>query len=332
MEWVYICKRKTLQGEVFMKESCPLYQTQNGMMYQGSAEEILRSKWFKPLQNKINLIFTSPPFPLKKKKAYGNLNGKPYVDWLAGFAEIFNELLAKDGSLVIELGNSWMQGIPEMSTESLQALMELKKRGNYHLCQEFIWHNPSALPSPAEWVNIKRIRVKNTFSRIWWLSKSPYPKADNRSVLQEYSPAMKKLIENKKYDSGKRPSGYKIGEKSFLRDNKGAIPSNVLYISNTISTDPYLEYCKKNKMKCHPARMPIDLAKFFILFLTDEGDVVVDPFAGSNVTGWAAESLNRKWYSIEKDVVYARCSRSRFPNAVDLNECDNVGVRIDEGN
>ncbi len=297
----------------------PLYRTRKGVVYQGLAEDILRSKWFKPLQNKVNLIFTSPPFPLKKKKAYGNLNGEEYVNWLAGFAEIFNELLADDGSIVVELGNSWVSGLPAMSIESLEALMELKKGGDYYLYQEFIWHNPSTLPSPVEWVNVRRIRVKNTFSRIWWLSKSPYPKADNKAVLQEYSPAMKKVLKNKKYNSGSRPSGYKIGEKSFLRDNGGAIPSNVLYISNSASTDPYLEYCKKHKIRHHPARMPVDLAKFFILFLTDERDIVIDPFAGSNVTGWAAENLNRRWRSIEKDAVYARSSKARFPNAWDLN-------------
>lgn len=293
----------------------PMYRTRNGVLYLGPSEEILKSKWFTPLHNKVNLILTSPPFPLKKKKAYGNLNGEEYIEWLSSYAELFNNLLADDGSLVIELGNSWEAGIPAMSIESIEALLALKKKGDYYLCQEFIWHNPASLPNPVQWVNIERIRVKNSFSRVWWLSKTPRPKANNRNVLKEYSPAMKDLLKKKKYNSGKRPSGHNIGEKSFLTDNGGAIPTNVLYIPNTVSNGSYFAYCKKHKIKHHPARMPIDLAKFFIHYLTDEDDIVLDPFAGSNITGLAAEELGRKWRVIEKDKDYAMASKARFPNA-----------------
>ena len=307
----------------------PLYRTKAGVLYCGSSEKILTSKWLKPLNGKVNLIFTSPPFPLKKKKAYGNLNGQEYIDWLASFSELFNNLLAPDGSLVVDIGNSWESGLPTMSTESIEALLELKKQGNYYLCQEFIWHNPSKLPSPVQWVNIERIRVKDSFTRLWWLSKTPKPKAYNREVLQEYSPSMKSLIKKKKYNSGKRPSGHYIGEKSFLKDNGGAIPPNVLLfdenhdsplspiltIANTKSSDPYLKYCKENNLKNHPARMPPELAHFFIKFLTEPNDIVLDPFAGSNITGYVAESLGRKWRSIEKDEEYALASKSRFTNA-----------------
>lgn len=303
----------------------PLYRTGKGVLYLGLSEEVLKSRWFKPLQQNVNLIFTSPPFPLKKKKAYGNLNGEEYVQWLAGFADLFENLLTDDGSVVIELGNSWVSGIPAMSIESIEALLELKKRGGFYLCQEFIWHNPSALPNPVQWVNIERIRVKNSFSRLWWLSKTPKPKANNRKVLQEYSSSMKQLLKTQNYNSGKRPSGHKIGKKSFLNDNGGAIPPNVLSIpsdflaiSNTISSNTYLDYCKINGVKHHPARMPVDLAKFFINFLTDENDIVVDPFAGSNVTGFAAESLGRRWRSIEKEEEYAMASKSWFENAWDV--------------
>jgi site-specific DNA-methyltransferase (cytosine-N4-specific) len=292
-----------------------LYRTKNGVLYLGLSEDILKSKWLKPLHNKVNLIFTSPPFPLRKKKAYGNLNGEKYIEWLSSYADLFNNLLAEDGSLVIELGNSWEAGIPAMSIEGLEALLALKKKGNYYLCQEFIWHNPSSLPNPIQWVNVERVRVKNSFSRVWWLSKTPNPKANNRNVLKEYSPAMKNLLKTKKYNSGKRPSGHNIGEKSFLKDNGGAIPTNVLYIPNTVSNGAYLDYCKENNIKHHPARMPIDLAKFFIHYLTDEQDIVLDPFAGSNVTGMAAEELGRKWRAIERDEEYAMASKARFPHA-----------------
>jgi len=302
----------------------PLYRTKKGVLYQGLAEEILQSRWFKPLKHKIDLIFTSPPFPLNRRKAYGNLKGQDYIDWLAGFADIFKGMLAPTGSIVIELGNSWEFGTPTMSVFSMEALLEFKRKGNFHLCQEFIWNNIARLPSPAQWVNIERIRVKDAFTRLWWLSSTPRPKADNRYILQEYSPAMKSLLKSKNYNAGKRPSEHSIGAKSFLTDNGGSIPSNVLSIANTISNDPYLTYCKQKGLDHHPARMPPDLAKFFILFLTEQNDIVLDPFAGSNVTGWVAEELGRRWRGIEARGSYAMASMSRFPNSWLISRNDNL--------
>jgi site-specific DNA-methyltransferase (cytosine-N4-specific) len=266
---------------------------------------------------------------LNKKKAYGNFTGDEYLKWLGNFGPVFSKLLAPDGSLVIELGNAWVEGKPTMSLLPIEALIELKKRGNFYLCQEFIWNNTTRLPSPAQWVNVERIRVKDAFTRLWWLSNTPRPKANNRNVLVQYSESMNKLIKRNSYNAGKRPSEHHIGATSFLKNNSGAIPSNVLSfpeeplteyyapsnvisLPNTISTDPYLKYCRDNDIPYHPARMPPDLAKFFIRFLTDVNDIVIDPFAGSNVTGSAAEETGRKWRAIEKQSNYAAASQSRF--------------------
>lgn len=293
----------------------PLYRTRNGVLYLGDAGTILEARWLKPLKSRFDLIFTSPPFPLNKKKAYGNLKGQEYIDWLSGFAPIFKEMLSPSGSLVIELGNAWIPGSPTMSLLPFESLLSLKERGDFHLCQEFIYHNTTRLPSPAQWVNIERIRVKDAFTRLWWLSSSEKPKANNKRVLKEYSQSMKRLLKSKKYNPGKRPSEHRIGEESFLKDNEGAIPSNVISLPNTVSSDPYLNYCREKEIKYHPARMPLGLAEYFIKFLTEPGDLVLDPFSGSNVTGCVAEKLGRRWRSIEKDEIYAISSKSRFTNA-----------------
>jgi len=291
-----------------------LYSTKLGTLYRGNSKTILEDTHFASLKGKINLIFTSPPFPLARKKVYGNLNGQAYIEWLASFGPIFRELLAPDGSVIIELGNAWEPSYPTMSLIPIQSLIELKKRGSFYLCQEFIWNNPSKLPSPAQWVNVERIRVKDAFTRFWWLSSTPNPKADNRRILRKYSSSMKRLLSKKDYNPGRRPSEHKIGEKSFLTDNTGSIPSNVLSIPNTVSRDSYLTYCRKKGIKPHPSRMPLKLAKFFIQFLTDKNDIVLDPFAGSNVTGYVAEKCERRWISIEKDEIFASSSKYRFEN------------------
>lgn len=288
------------------------YSTPKGRFYLGLSEEVLSKQSLKNLKGKIQLIFTSPPFPLNRKKKYGNLQGSEYASWLSSFATLLSEFLAPDGSIVIELGNAWNPGYPTISTLPLEAFLKFKETGNFHLCQEFICYNPARLPSPAQWVTIERIRVKDAFTRLWWFSQSPRPKADNRQVLKEYSPAMKKLLKTGKYNSGRRPSEHVIGEQSFLRDNNGAIAPNVIIAANTRSSDSYLEYCKENCLEHQPSRMPADLASFFVNFLTDKNDWVMDPFAGSNVTGAVAESLGRRWISIEPNEEYAKGSIGRF--------------------
>jgi DNA modification methylase len=277
------------------------YKTAKGIMLKGPAESILISPIAQKYRGKVQLIFTSPPFPLNRKKRYGNLQGKEYVKWLADFAPLFRNFLKKDGSIVMEMGNAWEPGKPVMSTLALEALLEFLSKGKFHLCQQFICYNPARLPSPAQWVNIERIRLKDSYTHIWWIAPSERPKADNRRVLKEYSSAMLHLLSSKKYNAGKRPSEHHIGTTSFLKNNKGAIPSNVLTFANTSATDEYLKYCRKRGLQLHPSRMPVGLPEFFIKFLTRPRNLVLDPFAGSNTTGAAAERLKRRYIRIETD-------------------------------
>lgn len=288
------------------------YRTGRGLMYEGSTEQFLRSPLAKRYEGKVKLIFTSPPFPLNTKKAYGNLKGEKYVKWLAEFAPLLRKLLKPNGSVVLELGNAWEPGKPVMSTLALEALLAFHKQGKFLLAQQFVCHNPARLPSPAQWVNIERIRLKDAYTHLWWMSRSERPYANNRNVLKPYSESMLQLLRTQRYNAGKRPSQHNIGTKSFLTNNKGAIPSNVLTFTNTHSGDQYQVYCREHELKPHPARMPSGLAEFFISFLTRPGDIVLDPFAGSNTTGAAAESLKRRWVSVEASRDYIEGSRGRF--------------------
>lgn len=298
----------------------PAYSTSRGNMYQGKVEDFLASEHADRLQGKVQLIMTSPPFPLNRKKKYGNLKGEDYVEWLADLARPLRRLLKRDGSLVIEVGNSWEPGQPTMSTLALRALLEFLDRGGFHLCQQFIAYNPARLPSPIQWVNVERIRVKDAYTHIWWMSPTPRPVADNRNVLKEYSDSMKKLLKTKKYNSGRRPSEYVIGETSFLSDNGGAIPPNVLQVSNTKRNDVYHEFCKKNDLLRHPARMQPEIPEFFIKFLTRPKHLVFDPFAGANTTGIVAEGLKRRWVSVEPMSDYVVGSKSRFDSEVNVTD------------
>lgn len=314
--------RKAKQSRPFKQA----YKTSHGRMLIGRIEDALSTSDFHRLRGKVSLIFTSPPFPLVRKKRYGNETGKTYLHWLQNLAPQLSELLTPDGSIVIEIGNSWEPGVPVMSTLGLEALLAFKRAGGLHLCQHIICHNPARLPSPAQWVNVNRERLKDSFTHVWWMSRNEHPKADNRRVLLPYSQHMKGLLKTQKYNSGIRPSGHVISTHGFLTDHGGAIapnvirlvednpslPESLLQFSGTSADAGYRRYCKEHGYETHPARMQMGLAGFFIEFLTTPGDLVFDPFGGSNTTGFAAETLGRKWISIDASKEYALGSKGRF--------------------
>jgi site-specific DNA-methyltransferase (cytosine-N4-specific) len=282
----------------------PTYSTPLGRAHQGDARDLLAGV----ADASVNLVFTSPPFALRRQKAYGNVAAADYIEWFWPIAEHIHRILTPDGSFVMELGGAWNPGSGTRSMFPYEFLVRLGTK--FHLAQDFYWHNPSRLPTPAEWVTIRRTRVKEAVTHVWWLSKSTEPQADNRRVLVPYSKSMKRLLKDG-YKPAMRPSQHEIGP-HFRKDNGGAIPPNILTIPNTRSHDEYLIRCRAAGLPIHPARFPKELPEFFVRFLTSEGDTVLDPFAGSNTTGQVAEALGRKWISIELDPDYVAGSKLRF--------------------
>ena len=290
----------------------PNYKTKKGICINCTCEEVIKEFLIPHYEHKVQLIFTSPPFPLNRAKKYGNLNGDEYKNWICDVGNSIKPLLTANGSIVIEIGNAWNSGQPTFSTLPIETLLEFKEKCGLYLCQEFIYYNPARLPGPIEWVNKRRVRVKDAFTRLWWMSTTPTPFANNRNVLEDYSKQMNKILSTGKYNFGERPSEHKISETAFSRNNGGAIPSNVIIAPNTESKSKYLKSCKANGIPIHPARMPYQVPEFFIKLLTKENDIVFDCFAGSNTTGFCAENLNRKWISIEVNKDYYDGSRYRF--------------------
>jgi len=286
----------------------PYFRTKLGACYSADSLDLLRR--LEP--NSVDLIMTSPPFALRRKKDYGNVEADRYVAWFLQFGRLFHRVLKPHGSLVIDIGGSWNPGQPTRSLYHYELLIEMCRipEHKFYLAEEFFWYNPARLPSPAEWVTVRRIRVKDAVNCVWWLSKDPYPKADNRRVLLPYSDSMQALLRHG-YTPKLRPSGHDISAK-FNKDNNGAIPPNLLQIANTESNSWYLRRCREGGLKPNPARYPAGLPKFFIEFLTEPGDLVLDPFAGSNVTGAVAERLGRRWVAIELVEEYNKGSVFRF--------------------
>ncbi|MEZ5423483.1 MAG: site-specific DNA-methyltransferase [Pyrinomonadaceae bacterium] len=289
--------------------STPAYTTDFGAAFHGDSLDLLAGL----PDNSINLVLTSPPFALQRKKEYGNKDQDEYVDWLSQFAKLVREKLTDDGSFVLDLGGSYKKGVPTRSLYNFRVLLRFCDEIGFKLAEDFYWFNSSKLPSPIEWVNKRKLRAKDSINTVWWFSKTDWPKADVSKVLAPYSERMKTLLKNPEtfYTPKKRPSGHDIG-KSFATNNGGAIPSNLLQIPNTESNGRYLDACKAVGATQHPARFPVKLPQFFIKLLTEPGDVVLDIFAGSNTTGQAAEVEGRRWLAFEERIDYVAASSFRF--------------------
>jgi len=302
-------------------KTIPLYYTEYGKAYCGDALQLLAEVD----SSSVDLVMTSPPFALQRPKSYGNVTEQEYVNWLIPFGKEVFRVLKDSGSFVLDLGGAYKSGIPSRSLYNFRVLLAMCDAVGFQLAEDFYWFNPAKLPSPIEWVNKRKIRVKDSVNTVWWFSKTSFPKSDVRKVLTPYSERMKKLIENpqKFYKPAVRPSGHDIKE-TFGQDNGGAIPSNLLSYSNTDSNSPYMRLCKEFSYERHPARFPVDIPTFFMKMLTEENDIVIDIFGGSNTTGYSAEKIKRQWMVFELDRDYLVASVFRFLNGYSPEEIKSI--------
>lgn len=307
--------------------SKPFYSTERGNAYVGDSLNLL----LELPDSSIDLVMTSPPFALRRQKKYGNVEETAYVDWIKPFGKEVHRVLKDTGSFVLDLGGAYKLGVPSRSLYNFRVLLAFCDDIGFQLAEDFYWYNPSKLPSPIEWVNKRKIRTKDSVNTVWWFSKTNFPKSNVRNVLTPYSERMKKLISNpeKFYKPKKRPSGHDISA-SFGKSNGGAIPSNLLTIPNTDSNSSYMRLCREFGLESHPARFPTELPVFFIKMLTDEDDIVLDIFAGSNTTGFAAEALNRNWFAFESNREFLVTSIFRFLEDRPIQELKKVVSLLDD--
>lgn len=237
-----------------------VYRTRHGLQVWADSREVLRVL----PENTIDLIVTSPPFALLRQKSYGNTAQETYVAWLCEFGREARRVLKETGSFVLDIGGAYERGRPVRSLYNFRVLLAFCDHLGYRLAEEFFWYNPAKLPAPIEWVNKRKIRVKDAVNPVWWFSKSDHPKADVTRILTPYSPRMHTLLQapEKFFRPKRRPSGHDIA-KAFRKNNGGAIPANLLQIANTDSNSHYLRTCTFLGKASHPARFPSALPRFF---------------------------------------------------------------------
>jgi len=240
----------------------PHYTTNFGAAYLGDALDLLKHV----KDESVDLIMTSPPFGLRRKKEYGNVDAENYVKWFLPFSLEFYRVLKHEGSLVIDIGGAWNPGHPTKSLYNFELVVTLCNQVGFHLAQDFYWFNPARLPAPAEWVTVRRIRAKDAVDTIWWLSKSPFRKDSNRSPLKAYSESMFRL--------------FRRGLIAAVpRSTPGLIPIPQRHLVE------FLRLCHKAGLRPDPTRHPRQLSGLVVMLSTDETDLLLSELCACQEAG-----------------------------------------------
>lgn len=165
-------------------DSSPAYTTDLGATYQGDSRELLKEL----PDNSIDLIVTSPPFALQHEKEYGNKDQESYNDWFMEFVPEVERVLQPHGSFIVEIGGAFEQGLPKRSIYQFKLLTRIVEEEDLEFAQDWYWYNKSKLPSPIEWVNVRKLRGVDAVTQIWWLAseinKEPAYTADLKDKVE----------------------------------------------------------------------------------------------------------------------------------------------------
>lgn len=337
-------------NKIDQKVSVVGFSTELGIAILGCCETV-----FSRIDSPITLCLTSPPYPLAKQRAYGNVAESQWVDWICKMLEPIVKNLVRGGSICLNISNDiFVSGTPARSLYRERLILALHDRLGLHKIDELIWSNPSKAPGPVRWASMERVLTNVSWEPVYWLSNDPKAlRSDNRRVLQAHTERHLQLIrrggENR--TTSFSDGAYNIHPGRFGNETAGRIPRNMLeiepacpdwdayaiaaneaklpiYGANPVLTfghscadqRKYKEQARAAGLPAHGAPMPLKLASFLIEFMTEQGELVVDPFGGSFTTAKAAELLGRRWLSTECMVEYVIGSAMRFQNAAGFHQ------------
>ena len=261
-------------------------------MLQGDCLEVLKKQ---ADDNSIDLIITSPPYADRRVHTYGGVKPEQYVEWFLPRSEQFLRVLKPTGSFVLNIKEKAENG--ERHTYVLELILALRKQG-WYWTEEYIWHKRNCYP--GKWPN----RFRDSWERCLHFTKSRKFKMNQESVMVpmgDWADArLKSLGKNDtvRYDS-QVGSGFGKNIANWAQRSM-AYPTNVLHMAT--------ECGNKN----HSAAFPKALPEWFIKLFTDEGDFVLDPFAGSGTTLEVAKNLRRNAIGVEILPEYCELAREKI--------------------
>lgn len=288
------------------------FSTDLGVAIWGSNTTILRD-----FRDPIHLMISSPPYPLIEPGAYGNPVESEYIDFISRSLEPVVRNLVPGGSICLNLGNDhFLPGSPARSLYREKLLLTLCERFSLALMDRCVWSNPSKPPGPIQWASKKRVQLAVGYEVVYWLTNAPdQVRSDNRRVLEPHTERHKQLMarggEQRQAQYG--DGAYRLRHGSFGAVTEGRIPRNVITRGHACKdTRAYRADATRLGLPIHGAMQPLSIPDFFIRFLTEPGDLVVDIFGGTVKTGMAAERNGRRWLVCELMAAYLRASAERF--------------------
>jgi len=287
------------------------FSTELGVAILGSCDTV-----FSQIDAPVCLCLCSPPYPLKKARNYGNPSETEYVDWVVRHLEPIVKNLVRGGSIALNISNDIFLPGGARSLYRERLLIALHDRLGLYKVDELIWSNPSKPPGPVRYASIERTHLNNGYEPIYWLTNDPRSlRSDNRRVLQAHSERHLKLIaQGGEQRHGEFSDGaYCVHPGRFGNQTEGKIPRNVLTFGHSCADQrQYKRDARAAGLPAHGAPMPLSLASFLVEYLSQPGDLIVDPFSGSFTTAKAAELLGRRWLCTEIMVQYVLGAANRF--------------------
>lgn len=268
-------------------------------------------------QEPIHLCVTSPPFPLRQQRGYGNVDESQWVDFICHSLEPIVKHLVPGGSIVLNVSNDIFEAkSPARSLYVERMVLALHDRLSLHLMDRWPWINLSKPPGPTFWSCVNRVQLCAGWEPIYWFTNDPFRvRSDNRRVLLPHTDKHLQLMESggDKRVASYGDGAYQLRETSFSARTEGRIPKNVIVRGHRCTdTLAARKAAQALGLPPHSAMFPTTIPEQAIQFLTEEGDLVVDPFSGSNKTGLAAERSGRRWLACEKVLEYIRSQAELF--------------------
>lgn len=293
------------------------FSTNLGLAIWGACDDTLPD-----LDTPIALCITSPPYLLRKPRAYGNpRDAVEYVDFICHSLEPIVRNLLPGGSICLNITNdAFEQGLPSRSLYRERLVIALHERLGLCKMDELIWHNPTKPPGPVRWASMDRTQLNVAYEPIYWFTNDPgRVRADNRAVLMEHTEAHKAFLQrvsqrgqhNREAVYG--DGAYRLRASSYSQTTLGRIPRNVLSFGHRCQdSQAYRRDAERLGLPKHGAMMPLSIPDFLIRFLTRADDLVIDHYSGTVTTGMAAERLGRRWIAVELMYEYLRAGAERF--------------------
>ncbi|WP_186055622.1 DNA-methyltransferase [Burkholderia gladioli] len=267
----------------------------------------------------ISLVFSSVPYFLRKPRAYGGIaDEQEYIDFICRSIEPLLGKLAPGGSICLNLtADAFEPGSPAQSIYFHRLVVALHDRLGLKKMNDVVWEG-SKPPGPTYWACVRPVQLCSAYEHILWLTNDErrvIERVDNRRVLEPHTERHQRFVEAggvKRYATY-GDGAYRHRPGGFSQQTAGRLPRNILKRGNRCAdTERYRSDAQRLDLPVHGAMMPVSVPEFFIRFLTEPGELVVDHFGGTIKTGMAAERLQRRWLCIEIMLEYIRAAAERF--------------------